>query len=211
MTVGKYDVKRVHRAVYSASAADFTEVDVPELSYLTVDGAGDPNVSGDYADAVAALYSVSYAIKFASKAAGRDAVVGPLEGLWWAEDRRAFVERDRASWKWRMMIAQPPWITDDEVAAGMAAARGRADRKKERNSALGSVVLRRWAEGRCLQILHVGPYSDEGPTLARLHDEVMPALGVTFDGEHHEIYLSDPRRTAPEKLKTILRQPITDS
>lgn len=205
----KYDIKREHRALYSAPTGDFVEVDVPELRYLAVDGTGDPNVSPAYRHAVEALYSVSYTVKFtAKKELGRDCVVGPLEGLWWAADPSAFAAGDKDSWSWRMLIAQPPWVTDEMVAAAVDAAATTAAAKKKDLPALRSVTPVGMTEGRCLQILHIGPYGDEGPTLARLHGTVMPQAGLTFNGPHHEIYLSDPRRTSPEKLKTILRQPV---
>lgn len=111
----KYDAKRMHRDLYSAPTDRFVEVRVPQFRFLVVDGHGDPNTSAAYTEAVQALYSVSYAVKFASKKAGRDFVVGPLEGLWWSEDPSVFLTGDKASWSWRMMIAQPPWITDEVV------------------------------------------------------------------------------------------------
>ncbi|QXF81426.1 hypothetical protein HBA53_10475 [Rhodococcus pyridinivorans] len=205
----KYDIKREHRELYSCSAEDFAEVHAPEFDYLAVDGKGDPNGSEEYADAVEALYSVAYTLKFTSKKElGRDFVVGPLEGLWWSEDMTTFLTRDRDSWSWRMLIAQPPWITDDMMNDAIETAGDKARAKKNPLPSLPRVRPFRLAEGRALQILHVGPYDDEGPVLQCLHTQVMPERGVTFAGDHHEIYLSDPRRTAPEKLKTILRQPV---
>lgn len=200
----KYDVKRVHKNLYSPPSEDFTEVDVPEFRYLAVDGNGDPNISSAYAAAVEALYSVSYTVKFASKKSlERDAVVGPLEGLWWADDMSTFVTRDKQAWKWTMMINQPPWITDDMIDSAKSVAAAKKDLP-----ALPKLYPMTWTEGKCVQILHIGAYDDEGPVLERLHHRVIPERGFTFDGKHHEIYLSDPRRTAPEKLKTILRQPV---
>ncbi|MFD6893713.1 GyrI-like domain-containing protein [Rhodococcus sp. NPDC060086] len=200
----KYDVKRVHKNLYSPPSEDFTEVDVPEFRYLAVDGSGDPNISSAYAEAVEALYSVSYTVKFASeKSLERDAVVGPLEGLWWADDMSTFVTRDKQAWKWTMMINQPPWITDEMIDSAKSVAAAKKDLP-----ALPKLYPMTWTEGICVQILHIGAYDDEGPVLERLHHRVIPERGFTFDGKHHEIYLSDPRRTAPEKLKTILRQPV---
>jgi len=199
----KYDVKKAHKALYSPSSKDFAVVDVPEFRYLAVDGGGDPNTSSAYADAVAALYRTAYTLKFASKALGRDFVVGPLEGLWRADDPAVFLQRRKDSWEWTMMIVQPDWITEDMVwdAVGKAA-------KKRPNAALGLVRLRALTEGACVQILHLGSYDDETPTLERLHREFMPGNGFAFNGDHHEVYLSDPRRTEPAKLRTILRQPV---
>lgn len=202
--VEKYDVKKVHRALYSPSATEFTLVDVPAIRYLAVDGSGDPNTSDAYANAVEALYGVAYTLKFASKKTlGRDFVVGPLEGLWRADDPAVFVARRKEKWDWTMMISQPDWITDDLVRDAVATVAAKKD-----NPALADLRPLTLTEGSCVQILHLGPYDDEGPTLARLHDRYLPEHGLTFNGDHHEIYLSDPRRTAPDRLRTILRQPV---
>lgn len=205
-------MKREHRNLYSASAEDFTEVHVPEFRYLAVDGRGDPNTADAYAEAVEALYAVSYTVKFDSKKAlDRDAVVGPLEGLWWADDMSTFTSRDKASWQWRMMIPQPPWITGEMIDAAKNSVAKKMAAEKKDLPALPLLHPFELTEGRCLQILHIGTYDDEAPTLEKLHHRVLPERGLTFNGQHHEIYLSDARRTAPEKLKTILRQPVTDS
>lgn len=204
MSTEKYDVKRAYRELYAPSAREFTLVDVPPMRYLAVDGHGDPNTAAEYADAVEALFSVAYAVKFRSKRElGRDFVVAPLEGLWRADDPAAFVARDKSAWDWTMLVAQPDWIDEPLVAAAVTAARAKGDRP-----ALALVHLRELREGPSAQILHIGSYDGEAPTLARLHDEWMPQRGLAFAGDHHEIYLSDARRTAPEKLRTILRQPV---
>lgn len=204
MTGEKYDVKRAYRELYAPSAREFTLVDVPPMRYLAVDGHGDPNTAAAYAEAVEALFSVAYAVKFRSrKELGRDFVVAPLEGLWRADDPAAFVARDKSAWDWTLLIAQPDWIDEAVVAEAVAAARAKGDRP-----ALSLVHLRELHEGTSAQILHIGSYNDETPTLARLHDEWMPQHGLTFAGDHHEIYLSDARRTEPEKLRTVLRQPV---
>ncbi|GAA1364098.1 GyrI-like domain-containing protein [Catellatospora chokoriensis] len=202
--VDKYDIKKARRELYAPSAKDFVVVDVPEMRYIVVDGRGDPNTSAAYAAAVEALFTTAYTLKFASKKAlDRDFVVGPLEGLWRADDPQAFVTRDKQAWAWTMMISQPDWITEDMVRAAVAEAA-----KKKDNPALAAVRLIRLAEGRCVQILHIGSYDDEAPTLDRLHHRYLPDHGLTFNGDHHEIYLSDVRRTEAAKLKTILRQPV---
>ena len=142
-------------------------------------------------------------------ALGRDFVVAPLEGLWWAEDAGAFVARDKGAWSWTMLIAQPDWIDEDAVAGAVAEVQAkRAKAGDPPNPALDVLRLEHLHEGRSVQILHVGSYDDEAPTLARLHDEWMPQHGLTFNGPHHEVYLTDARRTAPEKLRTVLRQPV---
>lgn len=199
----KYDVKRARRELYSATA-DFTLVDVPALQYLAVDGHGDPNTVPAYTEAVEALYSVAYTVKFASKALGRDFVVAPLEGLWRAGDPAVFVTGDKDAWDWTMIINQPDWITQEMVGAAIATAGA-----KKALPALDRLSLVTVDEGVSVQVLHVGPYDAEAPTLDRLHHEYMPAHQLTFNGDHHEIYLSDPRRAEPAKLKTILRQPVT--
>ena len=198
------DIKKEHKDLYQPTAADFTEVDVPAMTYLAIDGHGDPNTSPAYATAIQALYAGAYAIRSAfKKRTGDDFVVGPLEGLWTSADNSAFVTRDKGEWDWTMMIPLPDAVSSQDIVDGL----GRAARKKPELpiDALKELPL---SEGRSLQILHVGTYDDEAPTLARLHDEVMPRLGLTWNGPHHEIYLSDPRRVAPEKMKTVLRQPV---
>ncbi|GAA0637182.1 hypothetical protein GCM10010174_68700 [Kutzneria viridogrisea] len=202
--VDKYDIKKAHRALYSPPSKEFTVVDVPELRYIAVDGRGDPNTAPAYANAIEALYGVAYTLKFASKKTlGRDFVVGPLEGLWRAEDPTVFVARRKQAWEWTMMISQPDWIAEEMVQAAI----DNVARKKD-NPALGDLRLHTLLEGTCVQILHIGSYEDETPTLDRLHNHYLPDNGLTFNGDHHEIYLSDARRTAPAKLKTILRQPV---
>jgi hypothetical protein len=206
----KYDVKREHPELYAPSAKEFTIVDVPPMRYLAVDGHGDPNMAAWYLDAVEALFGVAYAVKFAGKRAlGRDFVVAPLEGLWWAADHGAFVARDKAAWSWTMLIAQPDWVDGEAIAAAVDAVRAKGAKAGNReNPALDELRLEHLHEGPSVQILHVGSYDAEAPTLARLHDEWMPQQGLTFNGPHHEVYLSDARRTAPEKLRTVLRQPV---
>ncbi|GAA1059943.1 GyrI-like domain-containing protein [Agromyces bracchium] len=204
----KYDVKRAHRELYAPSSKDFVLVEVPPMQYLAVDGHGDPNTTPAYAEAVEALFGVAYAVKFASKKGlGRDFTVAPLEGLWWADDPSAFAANDRAAWNWTMLIAQPDWIDEAAVAAGVEATRA----KGRGSPSLDALRLMRLTEGMSAQILHLGPFADEAPTLARLHHEWMPKHGLTFNGPHHEVYLSDPRRTAPEKLRTVLRQPVREA
>jgi hypothetical protein len=203
----KYDVKRERPELYAPSAKEFAIVDVAPMRYLAADGHGDPNTAEAYREAVEALFGVAYAVKFASKRAlGRDFVVAPLEGLWWAEDQGAFVARDKGAWNWTMLIAQPDWIDDDAVTAAVAAVRAKG--ASVPNPALDELRLEQLHEGESAQILHVGSYDAEAPTLAHLHDEWMPQHGLTFNGPHHEVYLSDARRTAPDKLRTVLRQPV---
>ncbi|WP_373312321.1 GyrI-like domain-containing protein [Asanoa siamensis] len=194
----KSDIKRDRKDLYAPRAGAFHLVDVPELAFLMVDGTGDPNTSDAYAEAVAALYAVSYAVKFASKRLlDRDYVVAPLEGLWTADDPAKFVSRVKDDWEWTMMIHQPDWITQDMVDVAV-----------ESKNPTRRPRLERYPEGLSVQALHVGSYDDEGPLLHRLHHEFMPGNGLAFNGPHHEVYLSDPRKTEPAKLRTVLRQPV---
>jgi hypothetical protein len=203
-TMDKVDLKKKYKTLYSPSAKDFSLVDVPRLNYLMVDGEGNPNIAESYKQAVEALYAVSYAIKFASKKQlGRDYGVMPLEGLWTADDPSAFTRRAKDKWKWTMMIMQPDWIAQEMVDEAIQAVRA-----KKNPAALDLLRFESYEEGRSVQIMHIGSYDDETPTLARLHDEFMPEHELAFNGPHHEIYIGDPRKAAPSKLKTVLRQPV---
>jgi hypothetical protein len=200
----KIDFKKEWKYLYQPSKKDFEVVDVPVMAFLKVDGHGDPNTAPEYAQAVEALYAVAYKIKFYSKKNGRDYVVPPLEGLWWAEDMNSFnLTRDKSQWDWTMMIMTPEWTTGDMVEAARQDAAGKKDLP-----GLNELRWEPYREGLSVQILHLGSYDDEGPVLARLHEDWMPSNGYTFNGLHHEIYLSDPRRVEESKLRTILRQPV---
>jgi hypothetical protein len=200
----KYDVKRALPELYAPKNREWALVTVPEQRFIAVSGQGDPNTAPRYARAVEALYAVAYTLKFASKNAGRDFVVGPLEGLWWSADPAVFTARAKDSWQWRMLISQPDWITaatvDEAVATALA---------KKKLPAIEAVEQETLHEGLCAQLLHVGSYDDETPAMTTLHSGYLPAAGLTERGHHHEIYLGDPRRTTPEKLKTVLRQPVS--
>jgi len=197
----KLDVKKSEKALYSGRNAVWEEIVVPPITYLSVEGQGAPGGPA-YAAAVEALFSHAYPLKFESKAAGQDYVVPPLEALWWADDPADFVSGHRDRWRWKALLRMPVPVTE----AMIDAARAKAAKKLGEDAP--EVRVEEIEEGLCLQCLHVGPYSAEAPVLARLHDEVMPEKGLTFGQPHHEIYLADPRRTAPEKLRTILRQPV---
>jgi hypothetical protein len=197
----KLDLKRELKQLYNVSARDVAVVEVPRMSFLMLDGMGDPNTAQAYKDAVEALYSVAYTIKFAlKKAEGIDYAVMPLEGLWWADGGR---DAPRDQWHWTMMIMQPECVTGAWFARGVAQAE-----QKKALPALNEIRFESFEEGLAAQVMHIGPFADEGPTLERLHSFIVEQ-GYSFRGKHHEIYLSDPRRTAPEKMRTILRQPIT--
>jgi len=201
----KVDFKKELRHLYNPSAREFSVVDVPEMQFVMLDGHGDPNTEPAYQEAVAALYAVAYKLKFMSKKQmEKDYVVPPLEGLWWADDMDTFtVNRDKSAWDWTMMIMQPDWITPELFAQAVAEVQ-----KSKALPALSKMRLERYAEGLSVQILHIGSYDAEAPTLERLHREFIPQNGYVEAGKHHEIYLSDPRKVAPEKLKTVLRQPV---
>lgn len=185
---------------YQAKRGTYRMLAVPDMRYLAIDGHGDPNTSPDFSDAIAALYPIAFALKFLSKRQlDRDYVVPPLEGLWSAADMDAFAGTlDKSQWDWTLMLMVPDWID----AAMVEAATVKADMRP------GPVRLQTLHEGLVAQTLHVGSFDDEGPVIARMHQEFIPSQGLRPEGLHHEIYLSDFRRTAPEKLRTIIRQPV---
>ncbi|MEG3633886.1 GyrI-like domain-containing protein [Micromonospora palythoicola] len=201
----KIDFKKTIDA-YRAPRGRFRIVDVPDLRYLMIDGHGDPNTSPAFTTAVEALYPVAYKMKFASRRdLGRDYVVPPLEGLWWADDMAAFTtSRDKSQWNWTLLLMVPDWIDGAmfDAAVGQAGAKNKPVR-------LDDIRLEPLSEGRCVQTLHVGSFDDEAAVLAELHDEFIPAQGLRMTGRHHEIYLSDFRRVAPDSRRTLLRQPVT--
>ena len=201
----KVDFKKTLKNLYRPSTSAFSLLEVPAMRFLMIDGRGDPNTDPAYQATVEALFSVAYTLKFMSKnGPGRDYVVPPLEGLWWADDMQSFtVGRDKSKWHWTMMIMVPDWLSVEMVGEAQAEAG-----KKKTLPALPMMRCESYEEGLSVQIMHVGSYDDEGPTLERLHSEFMPANNLAFNGKHHEIYLSDRRRVAPEKLRTILRQPV---
>lgn len=199
----RIDLKKQWKHLYSPSSRQVSVVDVPPMNFLMVEGAGDPNTSPAYQEALEALYSLSYTLKFqVRKRLGLDYVVMPLEGLWWTDDPAAFSLEHREDWKWTAMIAQPEPVTPEWFEKARAEVQART-----RLPALERVRLEQYHEGLSAQILHLGPYAAEGLTIARLHDFIR-GQGYELNGRHHEIYLNDPRRTAPEKLRTVLRQPI---
>ncbi len=202
--MAKLDLKREYHTLYTASAGDVSLVDVPPLRYLMVDGRGDPNGNADYVAAIQALFSLSYALKFAVKKGpiGLDYAVMPLEGQWWVDDLATFSYTERSGWRWTAMVLQPSVVTADLVAEQTSVVA-----KKKDPPALPLVRFAELNEGRAAQICHRGPYAEEPPTIERLHAEIA-ARGMRLVGKHHEIYLTDVARTAPDKLRTILRQPV---
>ena len=199
----KLDLKRDLAHLYRPSAREVVAVQVPPMNFLMVDGLGDPNTTPAYAEAVEALFSLAYALKFVVKKGplAIDYSVMPLEGLWWAEDMSSFTTGDRSAWHWTMMILQPDFITSDMVDETAAVVQD-----KKAPVALSRVRFAAFEEGAAAQIMHLGPFSDEGPSIERVHDFI-EASGRRRRGKHHEIYLSDIRKAHPSKWKTIVRQP----
>ncbi len=201
------DMLKELKPLYAPSAKHAAIVEVPEITFVMIDGRGAPSTSAAYQDAIGALYGVVYTLKFTLKKSdpGRDFKVMPLEGLWWADapaPSMAEVQDDRDSWSWTMMIAVPETIAEDEVTVARQAAV-----RKHPSAPLERLRLERLEEGLAAQIMHTGPYSEETPTIERLHAFVAEQ-GYELRGRHHEIYLGDPRRTAPERLKTVIRHPV---
>lgn len=202
----KADLKK-EMPTYGARLGRFDLVTVPPLAYLALDGHGDPNTSDAYRESLETIYPVAYALKFLSKKdLGQDYTVMPLEALWWAGDMESFTSaRDKSEWDWTVLNLVPGWLTGEHVveAAGRVRAKGGAPR-------LDAIRLQPLEEGSAVQTLHVGSYDDEAPVIEALH-AFAAEQGYELAGKHHEIYLSDSRRTAPEKLRTILRQPVARS
>ena len=200
----KLDLRQQLKHLYQPPAKEVTQVDVPALNYLMLDGSGDPNTSQAYRDGVQVLFNLSYTLKFMVKkgALAIDYSVLPLEGLWWAEDMSTFLTADKSRWQWTMLMMQPDFITPAMVAEAIQAVKRKSD-----PPLLKAVRLETLSEGLCAQIMHVGPFSAEGPTIERLHQYIADA-GYQRRGKHHEIYLSDIRKTAPEKWRTVIRQPM---
>lgn len=200
----KIDLRKTLKHLYKPSAKAPEAVDVPEMSFLMIDGEGDPNTSEAFQDAVGALYAVSYTLKFTFKQGNPpiDWTVMPLEGVWWTDDMAEFSVDDKGKWKWTVMIVQPEPVTAQAVADAVEQAQ-----KRKELPALAKVRFEAFHEGLSAQIMYTGPYADEGPTILKLHEFIRES-GHELRGYHHEIYLGDPRRSAPEKLKTIIRQPM---
>lgn len=201
--MGKVDFKKEFKNLYGPSSRTPVIVEVPAMNFLMVDGSGNPNTSQEYTAAIEALYPMSYTLKFMAKQGElqQDYTVMPLEGLWWAEDMDVFLDGRKDEWLWTAMIMQPDFISAAMVEEAREVVRG-----KKNPAALDKLRFESLEEGTAGQIMYIGPYSDEGPTIQALH-EFIENQGFELSGKHHEIYLSDPRRTAPGKLKTIIRQP----
>ena len=199
--IGKIDYKEELKPLYTGKVGMIASVTPRAASFLCCHGAGDPNSSFDYRRAVEALFSVSYQLKFDTrKRRGLDYAVMPLEGLWWSDDMADFASANKANWKWTMMILQPPFITSGEVVEAKISVAERRGIDVQR------LEFGEFEEGACAQTLHVGPFADEGPVIASLHAWI-EAAGYQLAGKHHEIYLTDIRRAAPARWRTLIRQP----
>jgi hypothetical protein len=199
--MAKLDLKKENPYLFDAPREPVM-VEVSPMNYLMVEGEGDPRTSIAYQQSIEALYGLSFTIKFAIKKEGSDYAVAPLEGLWWSDVMNTFVPGDREAWRWTSLIMQSPMVTAEHVDRAIAELR----RKKD-PPALLRVRFERYDEGLCAQVMHLGPYSEEGPTIERLHSFIAEQ-GCDLRGKHHEIYLGDPRRARPDKLRTIIRQPV---
>jgi hypothetical protein len=202
--IKKIDYKKEYKNLYKPSAKKCEIVDVPEFQFLMIDGKGNPNISQEYKNAVEALFSVSYTLKFMIKKSKKeiDYAVMPMQGLWWAEDMKAFNQGRKDEWLWTMMIMQPDFITEDDINSAIEAAK----RKKDL-PLIDKLYFKKLKEGKAAQVMHIGPFSEEGSTIEKLHSFIEES-GYDRTGNHHEIYLSDIRKAAPSKWKTVLRQPI---
>ena len=203
----KIDFKRKLKEFYQPNKNEVVNIEVPEMQFLMIDGIGSPGDSQEYMDALAVLYPVAFKTKFLSKSKGKDYVVPPLEGLWWADNMADFTEGKRDKWKWTMMIMQPDWITQDMINEAIVITK---EKKPELSNLLPKLRLEKYKEGKVAQIMHIGPYSEEGATVQKVHDFIMKE-GGSFNGhdnKHHEIYLSDPRKANPATMKTVIRQPF---
>jgi len=205
--MAKKDLSMELQELYFPSAKEPVSVNVPKMSFLMVDGQGDPNTSIDYMNAIGALYSVAYTTKFMLKksAKGKDFVVMPLESLWWTDDPGDFLNGKKEKWHWTAMIMVPKQVTKKVIEETIAQLKKKG--KDRELSALPKLRLDEFDEGPCAQMMHIGPYSEERPNIERLHKHIQ-RNGHKIVGKHHEIYLGDPRRTKPEKLKTVIRQPM---
>ena len=199
----KLDLKKQYKKLYSPPSKEFTILEIPSLKYIMVDGHGNPNTAQMYKDALQTLYGLAYTLKFhCKKVLEQDFTVMGLEGLWWVPDMQDFSTSRKEDWDWTAMILQPDFITPElfEEARRQLTAKGKgplADKAR----------LETYNEGTSVQIMYFGPYADEGPTIANMHAYAIEQ-GYALTGKHHEIYMNDARRVAPEKLKTIIRQPI---
>lgn len=206
----KTDFKKTLKQYYNPKPKQYEIIKIPQMSFLMIDGMGIPGTSQAYIDSLAALYPLAYKLKFMAKAIDKDYVVPSLEALWWADDMNDFVAGNKHNWRWTLMLMQPEWITQTMIEQ----ARADVAAKKDAPKLLDQVRFEAYDEGLVAQYLHIGSYDDEAPILKYMHEQFIPEQNYKMPNlnakisKHHEIYISDPRKVAPEKLKTILRQPV---
>ncbi|MBT3251492.1 MAG: hypothetical protein HN729_04550 [Candidatus Marinimicrobia bacterium] len=200
----KFDHNKKLKSFYNQSKKTISYIEIPSMQFLQIDGMGDPNSSKDFSLAVEALFKLSYTLKFDVKKSDLkiDYKVMPLEGLWWSDNMNDFITENKQNWNWTLMIMQPEFITTELFDAAMTKVK-----EKKNSIALEKIGLAKFEEGASMQIMHMGPFSEEGPTIQKLHEHIINNQYIRI-GKHHEIYLSDIRRAAPEKWRTILRQPV---
>lgn len=204
----KIDLRKKLKHLYAPSAKRVEVVDVPRFKFAMVDGAIEPGetpaTSQQFQDAIGALYGASFTLKFMSKLQEHnpiDYAVMALEGLWWT-DSGEFDFNKQEPWKWTLMIMQPEHITEEMYQEAL-----RQLKKKKDNPALSKIRFESFHEGLCIQIMHIGLYSEEPQTMERMK-AFAQENGYAYRGKHHEIYMGDPRRAKPERLRTILRHPV---
>jgi hypothetical protein len=198
----KIDLKKELKQLYNPSAKEVSVVDVPAMNFLMIDGQGAPS-SSQYMQSIEALFTVSYTLKFmVKKAQGIGYAVMPLEGLWWVDNMAEFTTTSKDEWKWTSMIMQPNYVKEADVKAAIEQAR-----KKKELPAIDKVKFENFKEGLSAQIFYFGPFSEEGPTVTKIHEYIHKS-GHELSGKHHEIYLNNAAKVASEKLKTIIRQPM---
>ncbi|KKM23224.1 hypothetical protein LCGC14_1617360 [marine sediment metagenome] len=196
----KLDLVKEYKVYYkSGTKPEIVEFD--PVKYLTIEGKGEP--AGDvFTRKIEALYPLAYGIKKVCKDKGNDFGVPKLEGLWWVEGNKPALEVPRSEWCWKLLIRMPEFVTKEmmvSVQPGVA--------KKKKNKLIHEISFEKITEGRCVQIMHIGPYSTEPDTINKLM-AFMAESGLSVNGLHHEIYLSDPRKTEPSKMKTLIRYPV---
>lgn len=200
----KIDFKKQLKHLYKPSAKKVEIVDAPEMLFLMVDGKGDPNTAESFSEAIEVLYSVSYTLKFMIKKENEiNYGVLPLEALWWAEDMSTFLTGNKDEWEWTAMIMQPEFVPQDMVSRAIQQVE-----EKKNPAALPLLRFESFAEGKAAQTMHIGPFSEEGPTIEKVHAFIHESGGSRV-GKHHEIYLSDIRRADPQNWKTVIRQPFS--
>ncbi|RDE14470.1 MAG: hypothetical protein C4K49_07630 [Candidatus Thorarchaeota archaeon] len=198
----KIDLKKELKELYFPPAKAPSIVRVPKMNFLMLDGKGSPS-DEEYHQAIEVLYGVAYTLKFMLKKEGvTDFVVMPLEGLWWTEAKTGLDMSNKASWEWTALMLQPEQVTKSHVDKAIEELR-----RKKNPLGLSKLRFGAFDEGLAVQIMYIGPWADEKSTIEMLH-AFADEKGYRLRGKHHEIYLSDPRRTAPGKLKTVIRQPV---